>query len=109
MDKRNISRKNLMAVAIFCFVIAVFLFLGLISDFLSAGKTLPQTSTAAQAAGNQNINTVADQIFIILVPIVILFLIYIAYLINNLVKNLNKTIVCKHSNPDCEYWRKYFQ
>ncbi|MEW6201355.1 MAG: hypothetical protein AB1546_05225 [bacterium] len=109
MNKRNISRKNLMAVAVFCFVVAVFLFFGMLADFLSAGKSLHQPVTAAQAADNRNTNAIADQIFIVLVPLVIVFLVYIAYLINNIVKNLNGTSVCKHPNPDCEYRCKYFQ
>jgi hypothetical protein len=115
MKHSQMSNRQLKSVVKICFAISIVLFSLYIYDALAPAvvshfKQAPAgtAATAAQAASDASVGVLADQIFVFVIPVVIIFLIYIAVVLSTLAKNLSRTNVCSHDNPTCGFNKKYF-
>ena len=112
MRHTNISKKRTHAIVVTAFVlsgvVASLLAYSLTSRGISAFPYSPPSPPIVQATLDGSVATTADQAFLFIVPIAVVFLVYIGYMLNVLARNANKGTASGQVR-NISYHRKYFQ
>jgi hypothetical protein len=110
MKQHHISHRQIRSVVKASFTISALLFCFYLYDIIAPlirgfVKTPPEIAANSADLG---IGMMADKIFILIIPITVVFLIYIAIMMTTIMKNLKGTTVCSLKDHDCGFRKNYF-